>query len=68
MPWPTTALERILAAAVGGAVGGLLSFVWLLFSIGWSWLLAIPPLIGAVVGYSRGDRGIRALLRIVSLG
>lgn len=61
-------LERVLATVVGGAVGCLFSFVWLLFSVGWVWYLAIPPVLGALVGYSSGDQGVRALLRITSLG
>jgi len=60
-------LQRVLAAVGGGVIGALFSLLWLLFWLGWTWVLAIPPVVGSVVGYLFGDRGIRALIRGTTL-
>ena len=62
-----TLLEKSLATLVGGVIGGVFVLVfgqlWPLLGLpAWPWVMAIPPDIGAVVGYSRGDQGIKALL------
>ena len=64
-----TLLEKSLAALVGGVIGGIflvvlpLAELWLQQGLpAWPWLLAIPPVIGAAIGYFFGDKGIRAML------
>ncbi len=64
-----TLLEKSLAALVGGVIGGIFLVVlpvaqlWLQLGLpAWPWLLAIPPVIGAAIGYFVGDKGIWALL------
>ena len=62
-----TLLEKSLAALVGAIIGGVFVLVfgqlWPLLGLpAWPWAIAIPPAIGAVVGYLRGDKGIKALL------
>jgi len=56
-----TLLERSLAALVGGMIGGFMTFA-LAFST-WHWLIWTPVLIGVLIGYWRGDRGIKGLLK-----
>ena len=56
-----TLLERSLAGLVGGTIGGFMTFA-LAFST-WHWLIWTPIVIGVLVGYFRGDRGVRELLR-----
>jgi len=61
-----TLLERSLAALVGGISGVFVLVFGQLWPIlelpAWLWVMAIPPAIGAVVGYLGGDKGIKALL------
>ena len=54
-------LERSLAAIVGGAIGGFITFA-LAFAT-WHWLIWSPIVIGVLAGFLRGDRGVRAMLR-----
>ena len=61
-------LRRVLATIGGALVGVLFSAIWLLLLVGFSWLLLVPPLIGAIVGFVAGDRGIHALIRGTTLG
>ena len=62
-----TLLEESLAALVGGIIGGVivLAFgqLWCIRGLpAWPWVMAIPPAIGALIGYLRGDKGIKGLL------
>lgn len=56
-----TLLERSLAALAGGMIGGFVTFA-LAFST-WHWLIWAPVLIGVLVGYLGGDRGVKGLLK-----
>jgi len=57
----------MLATLCGALVGVLFSAVWLVGWVGLTWFLAIPPLVGAFVGFMAGERGITALIRGTTL-
>ncbi len=57
----TTHLARALAALAGGMIGGFVTFA-LAFST-WHWMIWTPILIGGLVGYLGGDRGVKGLLQ-----
>lgn len=67
----STAIERsgsgrLLAGVAGALLGGLIAVVWVLpfgFHPG-VWLL---PALGSAVGAATGDRGLRRLIRMVTL-
>lgn len=61
-------LQRVLATIAGALVGGLFSALWLVGWIGGSWILAVPPVVGGVIGFVAGDRGIKALIKGTTLG
>ncbi len=56
----------MLATIVGGLLGFLL-LALLVFTTFWhpAWLAL--PVLGALIGLARGDEGIKALARVVSL-
>ena len=58
-----TLLERSLGAFVGGILGGFVTLSLALSVTAWHWLLWSPLVMGALVGYWGGDRGLKALLR-----
>ena len=58
-----TLLERSLGAFVGAIIVGFVTLSLAISAAAWHWLLYLPPLMGALVGYWRGDRGLIAMLR-----
>lgn len=57
-------MRRVLAAVVGAVLGGLLALALVWWGVaGWVSVLVIA--VGAVVGGVYGDRGVRALARLV---
>ena len=60
-------MERVLGALVGAVLGAIMS-VAIVFTIPVpTWLLAIPPALCGVVGFTSGDRGIHAIARVTGL-
>lgn len=61
--------HRILSAVAGAGLGALPTFYLLFFAdpVAW-WWFALPILLGAVVGFLRGDRGLLLLVRLVAGG
>jgi hypothetical protein len=58
-----TPLERAVAATAGGMIGGFLTLALAFGATTWHWFLWAPVMVGIVVGYFDGDRGIKALLK-----
>ena len=58
-----TRLERALAAMAGGLIGGFATLALAFGATSWHWFLGAPVMVGVVIGYLDGDRGIKALLK-----
>lgn len=58
------ALQRTLGGVVGAVLGAVVT-VGLLFAGVGHWAVAVPIVIGASVGAVYGDRGIRAIVRVM---
>lgn len=63
-----TALEVALGALFGGALGGVLTLSLALSSAEWNPWLWAPVALGFLVGLLYGDRGLRAVARVVGWG
>ena len=60
-------LERVLGGIVGVVLGAIMSVALLFMVAEASWLLAIPPAVCGVIGFTSGDRGIHAIARVTGL-
>jgi hypothetical protein len=60
-------LARVLAGVVGVILGGLLALVSVVTWVGWHPLVLVLPFLGGAIGFVARDRGIRALIRGITL-
>lgn len=59
-------LQRVLAGAVGGLLGGLVALVLPVFLLPVPfWVRLVPVLICATAGYLFGDRAIHRIIRLL---
>lgn len=64
-PWGRpTALQRTLGGVVGAVLGAVVT-VGLLFAGVGHWAVGVPIAVGAAAGAVFGDRGIRAIVRVM---
>lgn len=58
-------LRRLLPGLLGALGGGVASAVLVMIFAISHWTVVVPVMIGGVVGFVGGDRGLLALLRII---